>query len=644
MRQKLLIAMLIAAAGCSDYDTSPDLDPSTPYEPNSDAISFSTSQDNWETKGDIITSSNISEMDIYAYYTAETLWSEANSQSYIVPFMYNQYVGKSNGVWSYSPIKYWPNDNSHNITFYAFAPHGEIEATESESGKPQFSHTLSNYADDNKDLIANVKYDKKSVDGTIDFSLVHTLTRLLLYAQTTGTNTNAESKEEFTINGISLIGLYPTRTLNIDENGNFSWSLTEENKSQDKIEITATQGATLRSKDNYALSNNPDGATTNDKYTIITDESKALLVHPQALLENDIQVQLRIRRTYEKGEGEIEEIIYQTETAYIPTSTVKEWKMGETIAIYFSFDISKLSLYETPLTVSSKVFQWTDADVDIDIHSNLYIYSSTSDIAVEGDTDNGYYGEFMICTNYDYNLRVPHYRVELDNTITSSRGFLFCSNDFTNDATYDVGNLTNGSVSDYKIFIPTLLSGKGGRELVYVTKESLGLNTQTATVTCDDETKEYALYFGQNEYAFIYDEDKSIYRLLYYDNEVITAFNYNDDNEIDLSSFEDSDNTVYFTISIKDGYSFGFSVKRSTRKEEGLYTSTAVVGDDSYGVNKEEGDAVYIQRLSVTPEHLTSGYFNDIIGVEMVSNGGGMITKLFSMILSDSNGVIPKTN
>ncbi len=690
MRDKIFIFCLLAAAimGCTR-----DVELSSPSVSSSDAIDFSATTEDSTTKGEIITTANIDEIDVYAYYTAQNAWLDEDVSPML--YMQNQSVSRtyyetttSWGSWLYSPIKYWPSNEADKISFFAFAPYDEIDvATDATTGKPIFTHTLSSYANENEDVLAGVKYDVTNNNGPISFNLTHALTKLLLYARTEGENPAPFENEEYSIEGISIIGLYPTRTLEIDADGNCSWSLSDDNASQEKMYVAAAQGATLKGVYDYDLDNYIDGTSTDANYTEVTAADNAIFVHPQELEENDIQLRLLVLRKYTKSSYDEatqktivtnEELTYQTQATYLPTSVVDEWKAGAVIALYFSFDISNLSLNDTPLTVTSQVFQWTEADVDVDMHSNIYIYSSESDIAVEGNATEGYYGEFMICTNYDYTLRVPHCREELDGAITSSRGFLFCSDDFDTDNTYDVGNLTSSGVEDYKIFVPTLLDKEDGAELEYASRTTLGVaddvTTTTATVVVDGDSSSRDIYFGSNGYAFIHDRyvdeaygiDTYIYRLLYYDTSgTLTAFKYSTKIketeteveaadgtietvvtstttaiDIDLSDFTDDNNTAYFKIKIADGYEFDFSVRRSTREAEGLYTSTAVGSDSSYGVNKSADDAVFILRLSVNPTHLAYGDFDDIIGVEMVSNGGGMITQLFKVLLSDSNGVI----
>ena len=67
---------------------------------------------------------------VFGYYTNGENYSETARPD----FMYNQNVKFDGGVWSYSPIKYWPNEFGQNavseeidrLTFFAYAPYVEV--------------------------------------------------------------------------------------------------------------------------------------------------------------------------------------------------------------------------------------------------------------------------------------------------------------------------------------------------------------------------------------------------------------------------------------------------------------------------------------------------------------------------------------
>lgn len=678
---------MMFSVGCSEELPIPNSD--APFETSDQSISFSDSSDSWATRGAVYDGTNLDEIEVFSYYTAQKEWSATTADD-IDEFMINQLVTKASDVWSYTPLKYWPNNEDDKITFYAFAPYGDISYSTDADGKPVFNYILSTQAVNNNDLSASVVYDKGKDDGVVKFEMQHALARISISARTinapdvdandqtlndddTGTG---EYNVKYTVNGVTFSGVKSKGTLSFDANDDVTWTLDYTDDS-DYIEFIATQGKTLIDYTSQTPLLDYDDTTadaaTNLKYTDVTMDDMGVFVLPQDFtqLTTTPTVQLRVRKSYKGYTVDSpttlvdREIIYETEAANIPLPTDRNgWETADWINLMFTFDLGRLDEYATPLTVTSEILQWTTSDIDIDVHKNIYIYSSSSSIDVQTDSD-GAYGEFTICTNYDYNLRVPHHREELDGAITSSRGFLFCSDDFNNyDNTYDVD-----TISGNKVFVPTLLSIDGTTEyqIVYATKSNItnsadiiyeytdGYNTPSSRSAISGVSKTNIVY-GSNGYAYILNSSNGLYRLLYLDpkqENALTAFNYENNtetgyHEIKLTNFA-TDGTVYFKIIIgaiggvytaEKPYSFDFSVRRSTRDDEGLYTSTAIDdnnSDNSYGVNKQGSDAVYILSLSVNTSHLTSDNnftFDDTIGVEMISNGGGMITQLFPVSLT----------
>lgn len=692
---------------------------------NGGLISFSlsavTEDESIWTKGyEVNDISEVEELQVYSYATAGS-WADSDVTPYftnniLTPFTLTQHYSS----WTYNlASQYWPADG-RLLSFFAYYPEGELTVSRDEGNRPEYSYTLNPLSRYNDDLLVNARYDlTKANNGDsdlVELELHHALTKITLLAKLKGTNLNpdgvaySEDYDSYVINGIEFYDIYDNAILSIDEDGTVSWAVSDKSST----DLSSTQGQTLLDV------TDPDAILNLESYKSVMLDGQSIFVLPQtlsAVREANGGVaptaKVRIRRTYYIAEGgDPTEIIYETGLTTIPAPTIAEisggtgtgcWEAGQHVRYSFEFDIDNLDLYDTPLTISSEVLSWTEAEVVADIHHNLYVYSSLTDIDIDvvDDTKDGdereYFGEFQICTNYDYNLRVPHHREELGGTITSSRGFLFCSNDFVGTDNNNVGEFTSDGVT-YQMFVPTLMSGEDkivyaraltfdesgtvatanfellGDPTIYEYKSGYGnTRTEIADMTID------SIVYGSNGYAYIQNSETKLYRLLYIDpaDRCLTAFNYTDTydeytgtysdeyHEIVLSNFADDGNTVKFLVEINDEYSFDFSVTRSTRDALGIYTSTAISGDSSYGVNKQGSDPVYTLRLSVDPAHLLArntdgswatnedgisdteddddyyyGSFDDIIGVEMISNGGGMISTYFPVTLTDTDGVI----
>ena len=104
--------------------------------PQNQAIEFGTYLGrDAQTRANVISADNLAEQGfgVFAYYTDEADFSAAAKPN----FMFNQKVtGKATGTetssggstswstgWEYTPLKYWPNEATDKLSFFAYAPH-----------------------------------------------------------------------------------------------------------------------------------------------------------------------------------------------------------------------------------------------------------------------------------------------------------------------------------------------------------------------------------------------------------------------------------------------------------------------------------------------------------------------------------------
>lgn len=103
--------------------------------------------------------------------------------------MYNQLVtyDKKNSVWTYTPVKYWPNNVNDKVSFFAYAPydpdgkkHGIEVSKRTEAGIPAIVFTLKDKDNLDKmvDLVVSKELDKTSKGGNISFPFSHTLSKI----------------------------------------------------------------------------------------------------------------------------------------------------------------------------------------------------------------------------------------------------------------------------------------------------------------------------------------------------------------------------------------------------------------------------------------------------------------------------------
>lgn len=170
---------------------------------------------------------------VFAQYAGSTAWTSYTDKS-TTPFnfMWNQQVGWNAGstAWTYSPVKYWPNDNNpadnngatgsqeHSyLNFFAYAPYVEVvpstgaltptAATASDDGIVAITTNATNAAgsyltyrtsatapfdpDENVDLLWAVQTDRYKTDaagygyvnGTVDLQFKHALALFTITVQ-----------------------------------------------------------------------------------------------------------------------------------------------------------------------------------------------------------------------------------------------------------------------------------------------------------------------------------------------------------------------------------------------------------------------------------------------------------------------------
>lgn len=115
------------------------------------------------------TTSYTGEFGVFAYY------NDADAPN----FMNNEDVKKENNEWTYSPIKYWPNNSEDPIDFYAYAPYDDKIEYE---GK-KITYVVPNDVTDHKDLLWDNQLAKTKKNGTVTFNFKHALARIGFTAQ-----------------------------------------------------------------------------------------------------------------------------------------------------------------------------------------------------------------------------------------------------------------------------------------------------------------------------------------------------------------------------------------------------------------------------------------------------------------------------
>jgi hypothetical protein len=85
-------------------------------------IRFSSSLSTPTTKSYDPLNSVYTSFRVFAFYQPAGTWADLNTKNWTPNFMYNQEVNWDTDHWTYSPLKYWPNNPENTITFWAYAP------------------------------------------------------------------------------------------------------------------------------------------------------------------------------------------------------------------------------------------------------------------------------------------------------------------------------------------------------------------------------------------------------------------------------------------------------------------------------------------------------------------------------------------
>lgn len=116
---------------------------------------------------------------VFAYYTDEERYSAAATPN----FMNNQQVtyNESASAWTYAPVKYWPNEATDYVSFFAYAPYREGFSVPT-SGDPIISFAVGTDVTNHIDLVAaentHIDCQKQAVNDVVKFTFKHALSRV----------------------------------------------------------------------------------------------------------------------------------------------------------------------------------------------------------------------------------------------------------------------------------------------------------------------------------------------------------------------------------------------------------------------------------------------------------------------------------
>lgn len=191
---------------------------------------------------------------VFAYYTGEDNYS----LDFTPNFMYNQQVKYNSSAqkFAYEPVKYWPNEENHHVSFFAYAPWVDVTATtgaaadqtygitgmtkNNATGAPLIHYVATTDLSKGVDLCWDQQLNKlkPNNDSKVEFTLKHALSKLNVKVQTSvGVNENTK----IYIRSITFSGFTMKGSLNLNS-ATAQWTAYEKGGPLNKDAITFYDG------------------------------------------------------------------------------------------------------------------------------------------------------------------------------------------------------------------------------------------------------------------------------------------------------------------------------------------------------------------------------------------------------------------
>lgn len=180
-----------------------------------------------QARGTDLTTDNLSAIGVFAYFTHGDFEASTATPN----FMYNLLVEKSvPGEWGYTPVKYWPNNMTDKLSFFAYAPYVNEEGSnlsfskKTDSGYPTLTYTVPSMEADQTDLLVATPLMNQNFEtskGKVTFQLKHALTKVTVYVRSND-NTAGKTITSFSMEGTQSGTLTYHTPVDTSDKG-FSW-------------------------------------------------------------------------------------------------------------------------------------------------------------------------------------------------------------------------------------------------------------------------------------------------------------------------------------------------------------------------------------------------------------------------------------
>ena len=367
----LAMATMLVGTGCSSDDVVNDYSPENAIEFGTyvgrDAQGRGTALDN-----EVATGLSKQGFGVFAYYTNGGGYESTSSP---LNYMNNTKVTSTNATdWTYSPVKYWPNEASDKLSFFAYAPHGDannvigdgetydnISFETSYTGDPIINFNVNSDVTNQTDLVVadatNLKdLTKQSVTGKVTFNFKHVLSRVGFKVEAVidetneadGTNPDSDTQNKEIADGtvisvqeVELIGAFNNSgKINLNTSAwsnqtaatSTSYLLSSNNSDFTSAASNVTKGKQqLNTASEYMMliPTGTIGIKIRVKYTVTTTDTA--LTGSKSVIENNI-TSAEIPFTFEQGKA-YDFVLHLGLTSVKLSASVTEWGTEENIVV-----------------------------------------------------------------------------------------------------------------------------------------------------------------------------------------------------------------------------------------------------------------------------------------------------------------------
>lgn len=352
MKKSILISALalasLATTSCSNEETKA-------IEPQSNAIEFGTYLGRDAiSRGAVADISTVrtNGFGVFGYYTGNSNYANSTAAN----FMFNQKVSYLSSAWSYSPVKYWPNNNGDKVTFLAYSPttddpHIELPSgfdnTSTEDAKIKF--TVDGIVGNQVDFLVADKQQnltKQATTGNVKFNFKHALSRIGFTVEAMVDKVNDDATGDTDDGSVTSDVIAAGTTITIQ-----SLELSTDFSTNGVINLyTQAWTPATKSATTYSWAS-ADFATTNvpTTKTDLNNTDKYLMILPQDVTNLKFKVVYKVRTEDPALNGGYSEI----------TNTIEETVSSFTFAAGKAYTFN-LHLGMTSVKFDAEVSGWDD--------------------------------------------------------------------------------------------------------------------------------------------------------------------------------------------------------------------------------------------------------------------------------------------